>query len=207
MAKLGERIRVIAGAAPSGFAVPTDEVGRRRALDLPEGFVLLAGRAAPTDALALGLVAIARAGVELPVVVIGAGEGEEPAIADLAAAGIPERSLHIRGALGREDRAAVFGGAVALVAPAERSALPWRVLEALALGVPVVAASSPMHAEVIVDGGILAEADGDALADALGRALGSSASVDRLGVLAADRGRAFSWRESADRVWQLHAEL
>ena len=23
----------------------------------------------------------------------------------------------------------------------------------------------------------------------------------------ADRGRAFSWRESADRVWQLHAEL
>jgi hypothetical protein len=31
--------------------------------------------------------------------------------------------------------------------------------------------------------------------------------VERLGVLAADRGRAFSWRESADRVWQLHADL
>ncbi len=100
IAKLGERIRVIAGAAPSGFAVPVDEVGRRRAMDLPEGFVLLAGRAAPSDALALGFAAVARAGLDLPVVVIGAGEGEEPAIADLAAAaGIPERSLHVRGAL------------------------------------------------------------------------------------------------------------
>jgi len=208
IAKLGERIRVIAGAAPSEFQVPTDEVGRRRALDLPEGFLLLAGRAAPTDALALGLTAVGHAGIDLPVVVIGAGEGEEPAIADLAAAaGIPERSVHIRGALDGPDRAAVWGGAVTFIAPSQRSALPWRVLEALALGVPVVAASSPVHDEVIVDGGILAEATPDALGEALTRALDSTASVERLGVLAADRGRAFSWRESADRVWQLHAEL
>ncbi|MET0830433.1 MAG: glycosyltransferase [Microbacterium sp.] len=208
IANLGERIRVIAGAAPQGFALPTDEVGRRRALDLPEGFLLLAGRAAAADALAFGLSAIGRAGLELPVVVIGAGAGEEPAIADLAAAaGIPERSLHVRGALEKEDRAAVLGGAVTFVAPAQRSALPWRVLEALALGVPVVAASSPVHDEVIVDGGILAAAEVDALSGALEQALGSAVAVDRLGVLAADRGRAFSWRESADRVWQLHADL
>ena len=208
IAKLGERIRVIAGAAPSGFAVPVDEIGRRRAMDLPEGFILLAGRAVPTDGLALGLAAVARAGVDLPVVVIGAGEGEEPSIADLgAAAGIPERSLHVRGALEGQDRAAVFGGAVAFVAPSQRSALPWRVLEAMALGVPVIAASSPAHDEVIVDGGSLVDADPAALGAALAEALGSTAAVDRLGVLAADRGRAFSWRESADRVWQLHAEL
>jgi glycosyltransferase involved in cell wall biosynthesis len=208
IANLGERIRVIAGAAPQGFAVPTDEVGRRRALDLPEGFVLLAGRAAPTDALAAGFAAVARAGVDLPVVIIGAGEGEEPAIADLAAsAGVPERSVHVRGSLDHADRAAVFGGAVTFVAPSQRPALPWRVLEALALGVPVVASSSPIHDEVIVDGGMLVEASPDGLADALTQALASTAAVDRLGVLAADRGRAFSWRESADRVWQLHAEL
>ncbi|MCR2810282.1 MULTISPECIES: glycosyltransferase [unclassified Microbacterium] len=206
IAKLGERIRVIAGAAPAGFAVPGDEVGRRRQLDLPDGFVLLAGHAAPRDALAAGLDAVGHAALDLPVVVIGAGEGEEPAIADLAAAaGIPERNLHVRGVLSTEDRAAVFGGAVVFVAPAHSSAFPWRILEALALGVPVVAASSPIHDELVVDGGMLVPADG--LADALGRALGSAASVERLGVLAADRGRAYSWRESADRVWQLHADL
>jgi len=60
---------------------------------------------------------------------------------------------------------------------------------------------------VIVDGGMLVDAEVDALAEALGRALGSTADVERLSVLAADRGRAFSWREAADRVWQLHAEL
>lgn len=208
IARLGERIRVIAGAAPAGFAVPVDEIGRRRALDLPEGFVLLAGRATPSDDLERGLGAVARSGQDLPVVVIGAGEGEEPSIADLAsAAGIPERSLHVRGALSIEDRAAVFGGAVAFVAPSRRSALPWRVLEALALGVPVVAASSPVHDEVIVDGGMLVDGEVESLAEALGDALGSTAAVERLGVLAADRGRAFSWREAADRVWQLHAEL
>lgn len=208
IAKLGERIRVIAGAAPSGLRVPVDEVGRRRAMDLPEGFVLLAGRAAAGDALALGFTAIARAGLDLPVVVIGAGEAEEPAIADqAAAAGIPERSLHVRGVLERADLAAVLGGALAFVAPAQRSALPWRVLDALALGVPVIAAASPVHAEVIVDGGVLVDPTADALAEALGSALASTASVERLGVLAADRGRAFSWRESADRVWQLHADL
>jgi hypothetical protein len=47
----------------------------------------------------------------------------------------------------------------------------------------------------------------EGLADAVSRGLGSTAAADRLAVLAADRGRAFSWREAADRVWQLHAEL
>lgn len=208
IANLGGRIRVIAGAAPAGFAVPSDEVGRRRALDLPEGYVLLAGRTAPTDGLAAGLVAVARSEVDVPVVVIGASDGEEPAIADLAAAaGIPERVLHVRGALEAGDRAAVFGGAVTFVAPAQRAAFPWRVLDALALGVPVVAASSPVHDGVIVDGGMLVEGDPDALAAALREALASAASVERLGVMAADRGRAFSWREAGQRVWELHAEL
>lgn len=207
-AKLGERVRVIAGAAPQGFAVPTDEVGRRRSLDLPENFVLLERGAAQSDALTVGFAAVARAGLDLPLVVMGAGEGEEPAIVDVAAAaGIPERSLHMRGELSPEDRAAVFGGALVFLAPAQRAALPWRVLEAFALGVPVVAASSPVHDEVIVDGGMRVDGSADALAAALGEVLGSSAALRRLGVLSADRGRAFSWRESADRVWQLHAEL
>jgi hypothetical protein len=47
----------------------------------------------------------------------------------------------------------------------------------------------------------------EALAAALTGALGSTAAAERLAVLAGDRGRAFSWREAADRVWQLHADL
>jgi glycosyltransferase involved in cell wall biosynthesis len=207
IARLGDRIRVITGAAPLDFAVPRDEVGRRRDLDLPEGFVLLSGGAAASDALSTGFAAVAEAGVDLPVVVLDAPEGEEPAIVELAsAAGIPERLVHVRGALPAPERGAVFGAAAAYVAPSRRTAFPWRVVEALALGVPVIAADSPVHGDVVLDGGVLA-AEGSGLGAGLARTLGSAVDVQRMSVLSADRGRAFSWRDAADRVWQLHADL
>ncbi|WP_310289315.1 glycosyltransferase [Microbacterium trichothecenolyticum] len=210
---LRDRVRVIAGAAPLGFAVPTDEVGRRRALGVPEGYVLLAGGPLGSEGMDAGLAAVAASGIDLPVVVIDVEEGHEPAVADLAsAAGLPERALHVRGVLDTSDRAAVFGAAVAFVAPSRRAAFPWRVVDALTLGVPVIAASSAVHDEVVFDGGeLVSGTDAASLADALGAALasglGSTAAAERLGVLAGDRGRAFSWREAADKVWMLHAEL
>lgn len=212
IAKLGDRLRVISGAPPEGFRVPGDEVGRRRALGLPEGFVLLSGSARASDALALGFRAVARSGFDLPVVVIDAPEGAEPALAELAAAaGVAESRVHVRPALEVHDRAAVFGGAVAYVAPAAGSAFPWRLVESLRLGVPVVAAASGVHREVLAEGGLLVDAEGDALGDGLGEALasalGSTAAAERLAVLAGDRGRAFSWAGAAERVWQLHADL
>ncbi|WP_454167398.1 glycosyltransferase [Microbacterium lacticum] len=225
----GDRVRVIAGAAPAGFAVPTDEVGRRRALDLPEGFVLVAGSSAPSARLAEAFAAVARAGLDLPVVVLDVPAGDEPAVVDLAAAaGLGEGRVHVQGALDDADRAAVFGGAVAFVAPAVSSAFPWRVVEALTVGVPVVASGSAVHREVVLDGGVFAAAepgDGEgALAEASSEAgasgsaaeslgaelagvLASTDAVERFGVLAADRGRAFSWAGAAERVWQLHADL
>ncbi|WP_242086318.1 glycosyltransferase [Microbacterium lacticum] len=231
----GDRVRVIAGAAPAGFRVPTDEVGRRRALDLPEGFVLVAGSSAPSARLEDALRAASHSGADLPVVVIDAPEGDEPAIADLAAAaGLGEGRVHVRGVLEDADRAAVLGGAVVFLAPAVSSAFPWRVVEALAVGVPVVAADSPVHREVVWDGGVYAEvaasgdgagagdsaaggdgsaggdggsAAGESLAAALADVLRSSEAVERHAVLAGDRGRAFSWAGAAERVWQLHADL
>jgi len=213
IAPLGDRLRVIAGASPLGFSVPTDEVGRRRQLGVPEGFILLAGGPLGSDGLDAGLAAVAASGVDLPVVVIDVEDGHEPAVADLAsAAGLPERALHVRGALTAADRAAVFGAAVAFVAPSRRAAFPWRVVDALTLGVPVIAASSTVHDEVVLDGGALVSASGatelaEGLGAAVSDALGSTAAAERLGVLAGDRGRAFSWREAADKVWMLHAEL
>nr|BFF10636.1 hypothetical protein GCM10025699_19390 [Microbacterium flavescens] len=118
----------------------------------------------------------------------------------------------MRGALDAADRAAVFGAALAFVAPSRRAAFPWRVVDALTLGIPLLAADSDVHREVIFDGGELVSAPdaaalADGLADALSRSLASTAAADRLAVLAGDRGRSFSWREAADKVWHLHAEL
>ncbi|MDQ7878741.1 glycosyltransferase [Microbacterium sp. QXD-8] len=213
IAPLGDRVRVIAGASPLGFAVPVDEVGRRRELGLPEGFILLAGGPLGSEGLDAGLAAVAASRVDLPIVVIDVEEGHEPAVADLAsAAGIPERMVHVRGVLSATDRAAVFGAAVAFVAPSRRAAFPWRVVDALTLGVPVVAAASAVHDEVVFDGGVLVPSSSvtelsEGLGAALASGLASAAAAERLGVLAGDRGRAFSWSEAADKVWMLHAEL
>ena len=199
----GDRIRVISGAAPARFRVPTDEVGRRRALTVPDGCVVMSGSSAPSAGLAAGFAAIAAAGADLPVVVLGAPEGDEPAVLDLAAAaGVAQERVHVRGALEAADRAAVLGAAVALVAPSELTAFPWRVVEALAVGVPVVAAESESHREVVLDGGVVGD-----IAAGLAEVLGSTAAVERYAVLAGDRGRAFSWLGAAERVWQLHADL
>lgn len=206
LGSFGDRVRVIAGAAPHGFAVPTDEIGRRRAMDLPEGFVLVSGSSAPSARLSDAFAAVVSSGVDLPVVVIDAPAGDEPGVLDLAAAaGLGEGHVHVRGALDEVDRAAVFGGAVALLAPSRLSAFPWRVVEALAVGVPVVASDTEVHREVVLDGGAFADAGG--LGESLAGVLVSAAAVERFSVLAADRGRAFSWAGAAERVWQLHADL
>lgn len=199
LAKLGDRLRVIAGAPPRGFRVPLDAERRRGDLSLPESYVVLAG---PEQTLSAGFRGAVAAGVD--AVVIGAEEGTEPRLAEIAAAaGLPERRAHIRGVLDDADRAAVLSGSRAFVATDPISAWPWRAVEAMSVGAAVVAVDSGAHRDVIADGGLLVTAGeiADAVADAAGEA------GERLRVLAADRARAFSWESSAERVWALHADL
>ncbi|MBT2476558.1 glycosyltransferase [Microbacterium sp. ISL-103] len=199
IAKLRHRIRVIPGAAPSGFVVPLDASARRDALSLPVGYVVLTGS---PDTLESGFRAALAAGKD--AVVLDAPEGAEPRLAELAASvGLPEARAHIRGVLSVDDRAAVFAAASALVATSPRTAWPWRVVEAMTLGVPVVAVDSGVHQDVIADGGVLVDASEvpDAVVDAV------SGGARRLSVLGADRSRSFSWLGAAERVWGLHADL
>ncbi|MCC4907853.1 glycosyltransferase [Microbacterium sp. cx-59] len=204
--KLHSRIRVIPGAAPLGFAVPSDAVGRRRELMLPDELIVLAAGRCDDAALAAGLAAIASLGDEHAVVVLDIAEGGESRVEDLAAAaGLRAEVVHSRASLSPADRAAVFGAALAVVAPSALTAFPWRVVDAMALGVPVVAIASPIHQEILLDGGSLAPAEG--LGEALAEVLSTDANRRRASVRAADRGSSFSWRDHAERVWALHAEL
>lgn len=199
VAKLGDRIRVIAGAPPADLAVAADASSRRDALDLPPDYLVLAG---PEDTLEAGFRGAVAAGLD--AVVIGAGEGTEPRLAEIAAAsGLPERRAHIRGALDVRDRAAVLSGARVFVSTDPVTGWPWRAVEAMALGIPVVAVESGCHRDVIADGGVVVAAGNlpEAVEDAAG------AGADRLRVLATDRSRAFSWASAAERVWSLHADL
>lgn len=212
MAPVAGRVRVIPGAASPDLAAGTRDRARLREVGIPEEFVLLAGGMRPADGLAVGFAGLAASGIDLPVVVIDAPEGSEPAVMELAAsAGVPERRVHVRSHLSLANRGAVLGAAVAFVAPGHVQAFPWRVVDALTLGVPVVAAATPAHTDVVADGGALIDGDGPVLADGIAAELSllfdAVESTQRAAVLAADRGRAFSWAGAASRVWQLHADL
>ncbi|MEE2814701.1 MAG: glycosyltransferase [Actinomycetota bacterium] len=199
IAPLGDRIRVIAGAAPNGFGEPEDAAALRAELQLPERYVVIAGDG---ESFADGFRAAARAGAD--AVVLDAEEGSETALIELAAvAGLPAHRLHVRGALDDVARAAVISAAGAVVGTSTATCWPWRLIEAMALGVPVVAVDFGVHRDVIADGGAVVGAQelSEVLVDALG------AGRERLAVLASDRARAFSWASSAERVWSLHAEL
>lgn len=205
LSRLGRRIRVIPGAAPAGFAPPVDAAERRSTLQVPTGAVVLDGGASP-DELAAAFRALAAAELEVPLVVFDADAAREAWVVEAAAtAGYPVADLHVRPRMPDADRAAILAGAAAYLTPAADSAFPWRVLDALALGVPVVAADSPVHREVLLEGGMLVAPD--ELGAALGSMLESDAARRRWSVLAADRGRAFSWDDAATRVWALHADL
>lgn len=197
--KLGNRVRVIAGAPPEDFAVPANADSLRGALSLPERYIVLTGS---PEELEQGFRGAAAADID--AVVLDAVEGSEPRLAEIAsAAGLAERRAHIRGALSREERESALGGASAFVATSELSAWPWRAMEAMVLNVPIVAVDSGAHRDAIAEGGALVSAD--ELADSVVDAVGAGAK--RLSVLAGDRARAFSWASSAERVWSLHADL
>lgn len=192
---LGDRIRVIAGAAPAGFCEPADASRLREDMRLPEHYVVVTGDG---ESYADGFRAAARADADAVVLDAGA------ALIQLAtSAGLPAERMHLLGGLDDSSWAALLAAAGAVVATSAALAWPWRLIEAMELGVPVVAVDSGVHSDVIADGGAVVPPGqlDDALIDALG------SGRRRLQVLGADRARAFSWASSAERVWALHAEL
>lgn len=199
LGRFGDRIRVIPGAAAEGFTIPPDAAGRRIALGAPARYLVATGGAAVLEPVFAAAFA-----VDADVFVLDAPDAAASAVAGAAAAaGLPAPRVHVIGRLDAPDRAALLAGALALAAADPAPAWPWRMIEALALGVPVIAADSGVHRDVLAEGGLLVGPDG--FADAVRNAAGEGAR--RLSVLAADRSRAYSWTGSAERVWTLHAEL
>jgi glycosyltransferase involved in cell wall biosynthesis len=207
IAPLGARIRVIAGAPSPAFDQVADDPARTRALGLPRRYVVVLGRSVDCDGLVWAFRAIA--GLDVDVVVVGDGDDDPARVLGLALAeGIPDHRVRAPHVPDSSDRASVLAGAAAVVSASTAPAFPWRALEALATGAPLVAARTAQNEELLAEGAHLAAADdSDELGEALRRAIEDDAFAARLRVLSADRARAFSWRDAAERVWQLHAEL
>lgn len=211
---LGDRVRVIGGAVSSSLVVGDDRSERSERLGLPARYVLAVGPFEPRKGIAELLWAFAdTAAPSIPLVLAGPASGAD---IDLDAiqrdARLEPGRVIALGALDDADLAVAYDGAVAVVVPslAEGFALP--VLEAMSLGTPVIHSDAPALLELAADAGLAVPRDDFAgyprrLAEAIRRVMEEPLLAEDLVVRGHDRARAFSWRDAAEKTWQLHADL
>jgi glycosyltransferase involved in cell wall biosynthesis len=210
----GDRIRVIGGAPASTLRLPVDENERAARLNLPERYILTMGTIDPREGIGALIEALALPEADgLPLLIAGPDrQGEVSATGAAAAAGLPEDRVRALGVLSDEDLAVVLRRATVFVYPSLAEGFGLPLVEAFQFGTPVIHSDDPALVEVGGGAGLVVERNPgmgypERLAAAISRVITDRTLSDRLRVQATDRARAFSWRDSAERVWQLHADL
>lgn len=220
---LGDRVRVIGGAVASGLRLPTDYLvsgslssgeSATEALGLPSEYILAAGTLEPRKAITSLITALGLPGApDLPLIVLGHDSWGELDIASVAdEAGLAPGRVRAMHALSDEELAVVISRASVFVHPSLEEGFATPIIQAFHFGTPVVHSDAPALVEAAGDAGLVVERDDAAgyperLAAALARVLGDTELARRLSIAGSDRARAFTWRDSAERVWQLHADL
>jgi glycosyltransferase involved in cell wall biosynthesis len=210
----GGRVRVIGGAPSSELSRVPDAAARRRAHGMPDEYLLSIAGWEPRKGLEPLIRGLAQKGTRgIPLIIVGAGAEVEPELRDLAKdAGVDPERVRSCDRLSPEDLSAIIAGATVVVQPSLEEGFGLAMLDAFSLGRPVVHSDSPALVEVAADAGY-AVPRGDEkaypalLGDAIAALLEDEQLRAALGTAAEDRSHAFSWRDSAEKVWQLHADL
>jgi glycosyltransferase involved in cell wall biosynthesis len=116
---------------------------------------------------------------------------------------------HVRhiGYVDADDRRALYEGARLLVQPSFDEGFGMSVLEAMSLGVPVVASNRGSLPEVVGDAGPLVDPDQpDALAHAIARVLDDDGFASACAEKGLARARTFRWATTALRVYDTYRE-
>jgi glycosyltransferase involved in cell wall biosynthesis len=210
---MGDRIRVIAAAVSPSLDPGPSRDSHAAALDLPERYVLAVGG---LDGVS-GIPALVRAAAgphapEVPLLLVGVSDGELDALIRDLDAPLDRSRVRALGVLGETDLAVAYSRATVVAVPAISAGSGLVALEAMSLGAPVVHSDTPALLEVCSDAGVVvarddAEGYPERLAEAVRSVLDDSALAAELTVRGRDRARAFSWRDSAEKTWQLHADL
>jgi glycosyltransferase involved in cell wall biosynthesis len=223
---LGDRVRVIGPAVASGLRLPSGSLSagsaaaeelvaeRAAALGLPEQYILAAGTLEPRRAITSLITALGLPGApDLPLVVLGPDSWGELDLASVAdEAGLAPGRVRAMTGLSDEELAVVISRAAVFVYPSLEEGFGLPIIQAFHFGTPVVHSDAPALLEAAGDAGLVverADAEGypERLAAAITRVLTDRDLAERLSIVGMDRAKAFSWRDSAEQVWQLHADL
>jgi glycosyltransferase involved in cell wall biosynthesis len=210
----GDRVRVIGGAVSTSLGLGDDADARAAALDLPDRYLLTIGGLESRRGIDHLLTSLALPGAtELPLLMVGPDEGDaEPVSAAAAEAGLSPDRVRALGTLSDADLSVVLDRATMLVFPTLAEGFGSSMLEAFHFGTPVVHSDAPALLEVAGDAGyVVALDDRDGYPERLRDAINTVANDDELArdmaTTERDRAGLYDWRASADKVWQLHADL
>ena len=190
-----DAIEVVPGGVDGRFRPGADPEPARAALGLARPYVLtVASRTARKNLGALDATArrLAADGIDL----LAAG-GDRPQFRDEA----PRSGVRFLGHVPEEHLPGLYAGASAFVLPSLYEGFGLTALEAMACGVPVVAADRGGLPEVVGDAGALVDpTDREAIAAATARAVARGDEVEREIAAGLETARALTWARTAERV-------
>lgn len=192
----GDRITVCPPGAPEWPAAPA----RRSAPEEP--YLLFVGTLEPRKNVGVLLEAYAQLVIRRPDAprLVLAGKSTEHAARWLSAIEIPPLAgkVEYRGYVADSDRRRLYEEASLFICPSLDEGFGLPVLEAMSLGIPVVASARGAIPEVLGDAGVLVEPDADAIRGAIERMIADPALAARYAAKGRGRSRQFSWTASAE---------
>lgn len=171
---------------------------------LPKDYLLMLG-ADPRKNVRAALLGLRRSGLPWPIAVAGAEDVR--AVRALARALRMDAQVRALGYVPPAERLAILAGARALVYPSWYEGFGLPPLEALALGVPVVAAQGSAVGEVVADAGLLVDPrDDGSLATAFRALAAAPAAAAARTARARARLAAYRWDAAAAALLRVCAQ-
>jgi glycosyltransferase involved in cell wall biosynthesis len=203
------RLLVVGEGVSRDLAPPADAAQRAARLHLPERYLLTVATLEPRKGLAGLVAALAQPGAPaLPLLCAGQpGWGGQDPVALAVAAGLPPDRVRVLGRVADADLAVLMSRATALVVPSLAEGFGLPLLEAMALGTPVVTSPDPALVEVGGGAALVSPLGAAALAAALDEVVHDDALRGRLAAAGPLRAASYSWAAAAEQLWRAAAAL